>query len=85
MSARPTPANKLLIRYLLEEGYWPWNEIGDYASRADFEALQVSFFGLPPFDEVGLWMAESDFIYQNVFDYVEFYLSARDDQGAGRR
>ena len=75
-SQAPNPnAGKLLIRYLLEEGYWPWNEIGDYASRADFEALQVSFFDLPPFDEVGLWVTDSSFIYQNVFDYVEFYLS----------
>ena len=68
-------AGKLLIRYLVEEGYWPWNEIGDYASRADFEALQVGFFGIPPFDEVKLWIADSAHIYNTVFDYIEFYLS----------
>ena len=75
-SQAPHPnAGKLLIRYLVEEGYWPWNEIGDYASRADFEALQTSFFGLPAFDELGVWVTDSDHIYQNVFEYVDFYLS----------
>jgi len=75
-STAPHPnAGKLLIRYLVEEGYWPWNEIGDYASRSDFEALQVKFFGIPPFDEVKLWIADSEYIYSNANNYLEFYLS----------
>jgi iron(III) transport system substrate-binding protein len=68
-------AAKLLIRYLVEDGYWPWNEIGDYASRSDFEALQTGFFGIPAFDEVKLWITDSEYIYNTVFDYVDFYLS----------
>ena len=75
-SQAPHPnAGKLLIRYLVETGLWPWNEIGDYASREDIEALQVHFFDIPPFDEVKLWVTDSEYVYQTVFDYIEFYLS----------
>lgn len=74
-SQAPNPnAGKLLIRYLVETGYWPWNEIGDYASREDLEALQVSLFGIPPFDEVKLWVTDSNYVYNTLYQYSEFYL-----------
>ncbi len=68
-------AGKLLIRYLVETGLWPWNEIGDYAAREDIEALQVHFFNEPPFAEVKLWVTDPDHVYNTAYDYVEFYLS----------
>jgi len=68
-------AGKLLIRYLMEEGYWPWNEIGDYAARSDIEALQVHIFNIPPFAEAKLWIADSQYVYDNAYKYTEFYLS----------
>lgn len=68
-------AGKLLIRYLVEQGYWPWNEIGDYAARDDIEPLQVKFFHIPPFAEAKLWIADSQYVYDNAFNYSDFYLS----------
>lgn len=68
-------AGKLLIRYLVETGLWPWNEIGDYAAREDIEALQVHFFDIPPFDEAKLWVMDAEYIYDTMYDFVEFYLS----------
>lgn len=68
-------AGKLLIRYLVETGLWPWNEIGDYSAREDIEALQVHIFNQPPFDEVKLWVTDPEYIYNRTYDFVEFYLS----------
>ena len=74
-SKAPHPnAGKLLIRYLVETGYWPWNEIGDYASREDFEALQVAQFGIPPLDEVGLWKTDANYVYDTLYEFADFYL-----------
>ena len=42
-------AAKLLIRYMIDEGLWPWSVLGDYASRSDMEALQVKKFKVPPY------------------------------------
>jgi iron(III) transport system substrate-binding protein len=68
-------AGKLLIRYLVEVGYWPWNEIGDYAAREDIEALQVRIFDIPSFDEVKLWITESEHVYNTIYDYIQLYLT----------
>lgn len=74
-SKAPHPnAGKLLIRYLVETGYWPWNEIGDYAAREDFEALQVHIFDIPPFDEVKLWVTDAQYVYDTLYDFSDFYL-----------
>jgi len=70
-------AAKLLIREMLEEGYEPWNVPGDYASRSDFVAKQVSEFGIPPFDELKLWQFDPNFIYDSRYSFLAVYLQLK--------
>lgn len=72
----PNPnAAKLLIRYMMEEGFSPWNEPGDYSARASVEADQVKEFGLPPFDELSLWPVDAEKIYYSKFSFLALYLA----------
>ena len=48
-------AAKLLIRYMMEDGFWPWDEPGDYGARSDVEAGQLEKYDLPPFDKLKTW------------------------------
>ena len=70
-------AAKLLIRYMIEEGYEPWNEPGDYASRSDIVKSQVSQFGIPPFDELKMWKIDPVHVYDTRFSFVELFLGLR--------
>lgn len=69
-------AAKLLIRYMMErEGIDPWNEPGDYAARAGFEAEQVEDFDIPPFDTLNLWPIDPDEIYFTKHSFLAIYLT----------
>jgi len=68
-------AAKLLVRYMMEKGFWPWNVIGDYAGRSDVEAAQIEKFGIPPFKEAKLWMIDPEHVYNTRYEFVEFYMS----------
>lgn len=75
--ARHPNAAKLLIRYMMEEGFEPWNEPGDYAARSDVVKKQVARFGIPPFDDLKLWKIEPNHIYDTRFSFVELFLGLR--------
>jgi iron(III) transport system substrate-binding protein len=68
-------AAKLLIRYMVGEGIWPWNVLGDYAARSDIEANQVKKYNIPSYDKVKLWAIDPANIYKTKVDYVNFYMS----------
>ena len=65
-------AAKLLIRYMMDEGLWPWSVLGDYAARSDWEAKQVKKFNVPPFSELKIWNADPKYIYETSYDYLQF-------------
>lgn len=65
-------AAKLLIRYMMDEGLWPWSVLGDYASRSDMEAEQVKKFKVPPYSELKIWNADAEYVYKTSFDYMQF-------------
>lgn len=70
-------AAKLLIRYMMEEGYAPWDQPGDYAARSDFVKNQVAKFNIPAFDDLKLWKIDPKHIYDTRFSFVELYLGLR--------
>ncbi len=65
-------AAKLLIRYMMDEGLWPWSVLGDYAARSDMEAKQVKEFNVPPYSELKIWNADAEYIYKTSYDYMQF-------------
>jgi len=67
-------AAKLLIRYMVGEGIWPWNVLGDYAARRDIEAKQLKKYNIPSFDKVKLWTIDPENVYRTKVDYVNFYM-----------
>ncbi len=67
-------AAKLLIRYMVGEGIWPWNVLGDYAARSDIEAKQLKKYKIPPFDKVKLWVIDPNYVYNTKVDYVNFFM-----------
>jgi len=75
--ARHPNAAKLLIRYMMEEGYAPWDQPGDYAARSDFVKNQVAKFNIPPFDDLKLWKIDPKHVYDTRFSFVELYLGLR--------
>ena len=74
MAPHPNAA-KLLIRYMMEEGFKPWNEPGDYAARAPVEARQVKDYGLPAFNDLGLIPLDPDQVYNSKYGFLALYLS----------
>ncbi|NIS82744.1 MAG: ABC transporter substrate-binding protein [Anaerolineales bacterium] len=70
-------AAKLLIRYMMEDGYWPWNEPGDYAGRSDFVAQQVIDFGIPSFEEANMWPIDQSYVYDTKYVFLNLYLELK--------
>ena len=68
-------AAKLLVRYMMDEGLWPWSVLGDYAARSDYEAKQVKEFNVPPYSELKIWNADAEYIYKTSYDYMQFAMS----------
>ncbi len=68
-------AAKLLIRYMMDEGLWPWSVLGDYAGRSDIEKEQVKKFNVPPFSDLKIWNADPEYIYDTSYDYMQFAMS----------
>ncbi len=68
-------AAKLLIRYMMDEGLWPWSVLGDYASRSDMEAQQVKKFNVPPYSDLKIWNADAEYIYNSSYDYMQFAMT----------
>lgn len=70
-------AAKLLIRYLMEEGFWPWDEPGDYAARSDVETSQLEKYNIPPFDKLKTWAVDTDYTYNTKFEFINFFVNIR--------
>lgn len=68
-------AAKLLIRYMMDQGLWPWSVLGDYAARSDMEAQQVKKFNVPPYSKLKIWNADPEYIYDTSYDYMQFAMS----------
>ena len=70
-------AAKLLIRYMMEDGFKPWNVPGDYAARSDVAKKQVAKFGLPPFEKVKMWPIDQSYVYDTKYTYLSLYLALK--------
>ena len=74
-SAPHPNAAKLLVRYLMEEGFWPWNEPGDYAARSGTESEQVKEFAVPAYNELKVWQIDADEVYNSKYGFLALYLA----------
>jgi iron(III) transport system substrate-binding protein len=70
-------AAKLLVRYMMEEGFWPWDEPGDYSSRTSVVEEQVEKYGIPTFEEANLWPFDEEYIYDNKYTFLSLYLELK--------
>lgn len=68
-------AAKLLIKYMMDEGLWPWSVLGDYAGRSDMEMEQVKEFNVPPYSDLKIWNSDPKYIYETSYDYMQFAMS----------
>jgi iron(III) transport system substrate-binding protein len=68
-------AAKLLIRFMMDKGFWPWNVLGDYAARSDVEAEQLKKYNLPPFEKTKMWRIDPKRVFDSKYDYMQFYMS----------
>jgi len=63
-------AAKVFIRFILsEEGFKPWNQVGQYASRTDIQPVKDAL----PFADLPVWDFENLFVYKNITQYRDFY------------
>lgn len=70
MNQAPHPnAAKLFINFILNEGFEPWNVIGDYSARTDVPAPE----GAIPRDELNVWSQDDSFVYANVAKMRDFW------------
>jgi iron(III) transport system substrate-binding protein len=61
-------AAKLFINFALNEGFEPWNVIGDYSARTDVPAPE----GAIPRDELNVWTMDDAFVYKNISEVRDF-------------
>ena len=70
----PNPnAAKLLIRFMMEEGFQPWNVPGDYAAEQKIMEEQVKKFDIPSFDDLNMWTVDSSYVYDTKYTYITLY------------
>jgi len=67
-------AAKLLIKHMMNEGFKPWNVMGDYAARTDVAKKQVAKFKIPEFDDLKLWKVDPTAVYDNKYSFLTLYL-----------
>lgn len=70
-------AAKLLIRYMMEKGFKPWNVLGDFAARDDVAKAQMEKYKTPPFDKLGLWQINQEQVYDTKYSYLQLYLALK--------
>ncbi|MFQ5683174.1 MAG: ABC transporter substrate-binding protein [Candidatus Binatia bacterium] len=70
-------AAKLLIRYMMEDGFKAWNVIGDYAARSDMAKKQVDKFGIPPFTDLKMWKIDPNYVYDTKFAFVALFVGLK--------
>ncbi len=70
INGAPHPnAAKLFIRFALDQGFAPWNVIGDYSPRTDIPAPE----GAIPREELDVWSQDDAYIYDNVSAVRDFW------------
>jgi iron(III) transport system substrate-binding protein len=63
-------AAKLFIRFALsEEGFAPWNQVGQYSGRTDIAPVEAAV----PYANLPVWNFENLFVYDNLIEYRDFY------------
>ena len=63
-------AAKLFIRFALsEEGFTPWNQVGQYSGRTDIAPIEAAL----PFKGLPVYNFDNMFIYKNITAYHDFY------------
>jgi iron(III) transport system substrate-binding protein len=62
-------AAKLFVNFILNEGFEPWNVIGDYSARTDVAAPE----GAIPRDELNVWSQDDTFVYANIAKMRDFW------------
>ncbi|MFQ5799886.1 MAG: ABC transporter substrate-binding protein, partial [Bacteroidota bacterium] len=75
--AKHPNAAKLLIRYMMEDGFKAWNVIGDYAARSDMAKKQVKKFGIPPFDDLKMWKLDPQYVYDTKFAFLALFVGLK--------
>ena len=70
-------AAKLLVRYMMEDGFKPWNVPGDYAGRSDVAMKQTAKFGIPPFNDLKMWPIDQTYVYETKYTYLSLYLALK--------
>ncbi len=73
-------AAKLLIRFMMEEGFKPWNVPGDYAARQNVMEQQVKQFDLPSFDALNMWSVDPSYVYDTKYTYITLYRLLQESQ-----
>lgn len=63
-------AAKLFIRFALsEEGFEPWNQVGQYSGRTDIAPIEDAL----PFQNLNVYNFDNLFVYKNLTQYLDFY------------
>lgn len=63
-------AAKLFIKFILsQEGFEPWNQVGQYAGRSDIEPIEAAV----PFKSLPVYNMDNLFVYNNITAYHDFY------------
>jgi hypothetical protein len=62
---------------MMEDGFWPWNEPGDYSSRSSVVAQQVADYGIPTFEEANMWPIDQTYVYDTKFSFLTLYLELK--------
>lgn len=70
-------AAKLLIRYLVEDGFRVWDVIGDYAARSDVAKTQAARFKIPSFEDAKLWRIDQTYVYDTKYSFLSLYLALK--------
>lgn len=66
-------AAKLFIKFALsEEGFKPWNQVGQYSSRTDTKPIEEA----APFVNLPVWNFDNVYVYNNLTKYHDFYALA---------
>jgi iron(III) transport system substrate-binding protein len=63
-------AAKLFIRFALsEEGFAPWNQVGQYSGRTDITPIEAAL----KFKSLNVYNFDNQFVYGNITAYHDFY------------
>ncbi len=73
-------AAKLLIRFMMEEGFKPWNVPGDYAAEQKIMEEQVKQFDIPSFDDLNTWLVDPSYVYDTKYTYITLYRLIQESQ-----